>query len=500
MNYLTQTRSNNPTYTTFTDAILDPNADLGGLYTFANITSFQDFSWLKEANYTQICRKVFSQLGIIESLATTGHSHIESALQSYESFRHPQIAPLIQIARNLYCLELYHGPTFAFKDMALQPFSHLLDSLAKEQKQKYLILSATSGDTGPATLHGFANSTNIRAICIYPSGGTSEVQRLQMTTHTAPNLKVFGIHGNFDTAQSALKSLLNKQSFRERLSRKGYALSAANSVNIGRIAFQIVYYFVIAREMFKQGIKKFDVIVPSGNFGNALAGFFARELGVPITKLCIACNPNDILSEFFNTGVYDLRNKTLVTSFSPAMDILKSSNIERLLFAYFGAEKTKQYMESLDTERIFSLTKEELAQLQTVFEARSFSDTACLEGINQAFKEHYMLDPHTSNAYLFAKLRTNTLPTQEAQVILSTAYFAKFAKATFKALKGGDSKRMDALDDLHTLQEIQQEIRTNINPNFALESEILSLFGKKEIHTSIYQVADLEEEILHFCV
>lgn len=497
MNYLAQTRSNDETYKTFSDAILDPNAKLGGLYTFNNIKPFSDFTWLKKASYVDICNKVFSQLGIIDINSNNISSYIQIALKSYDSFRHKEICPLVNISPNLHCLELYHGPTFAFKDMALQPFSKLLDSLASSQKQKYLILSATSGDTGPATLQGFADSTNIRAICIYPKGGTSEVQRLQMTTQDAKNLKVFGIQGDFDMAQNSLKLLLRKQSFRENLTNMGYALSTANSVNIGRIAFQIIYYFVIARDLYLQGIQEFSIIVPSGNFGNALAGFFAKQLGLQITKLCIASNPNDILSEFFNTGIYDLRNKILKQSYSPAMDILKSSNIERLLFALFGTNRTRQCMESLDKDLIFSLTKEELKTLQTLFEAHSFDDSSCLIGIKKAFNQGYVIDPHTSNAYLFAKLRESSINGQ-TQVILSTAYFAKFAKTTLKALKG-DSDRIKSIGDLEALKEIQKEIRNNINPNFTLESNITSLFNKSEIHTHTYNIEDLEQEILNFC-
>ena len=365
--FLSQTRSQAQTHTTFIQAMLDPNADFGGLYTFPTITPFDDITRLYELEYRDICKEVFKQLHIDIDSAI-----LESALQSYNTFRNNNIAPFVKIEDNLYCLELYHGPTFAFKDMALQPFSKLLDSVATQQKQQYLILSATSGDTGPATLNAFANLHYIKAICLYPKGGTSEVQRLQMTTQDASNLKVFGIHGDFDTAQSTLKTLLKNEKFRESLEKKGYKLSAANSVNIARIAFQIVYYWVIGKELFKQNITYFSVVIPSGNFGNALGAFFAKKLGLPITKICIASNPNDILTEFFTTGSYDIRHKTLHLSYSPAMDILKSSNIERLLFAYFGAVRTKELMESLDTKLFFTLTKQELAQLQETFEAQSF--------------------------------------------------------------------------------------------------------------------------------
>ena len=487
--FLSQTRSQAQTHTTFIQAMLDPNADFGGLYTFPTITPFDDITRLYELEYRDICKEVFKQLHIDIDSAI-----LESALQSYNTFRNNNIAPFVKIEDNLYCLELYHGPTFAFKDMALQPFSKLLDSVATQQKQQYLILSATSGDTGPATLNAFANLHYIKAICLYPKGGTSEVQRLQMTTQDASNLKVFGIHGDFDTAQSTLKTLLKNEKFRESLEKKGYKLSAANSVNIARIAFQIVYYWFIGKELFKQNITDFSVVIPSGNFGNALGAFFAKKLGLPITKICIASNPNDILTEFFTTGNYDIRHKTLHLSYSPAMDILKSSNIERLLFAYFGAVRTKELMESLDTKLFFTLTKQELAQLQETFEAQSFSDAECLHGIKEAFVNGYMLDPHTSNAYLFAKQRQKV--TQKTQVIISTAHFSKFAKAVLLALSSSNANDIESLNDKEALHRIIQIIQQQYHTPIKLDSAITELFTKKEVHTTCYEPNTLQEHII----
>ncbi len=491
--FLGQTRSDEATHTTFIQAMLDPNAAYGGLYTFCDIKPLHDLTALYALSYNAMCQQIFTHLGIgLDSKL------LESALASYATFRTDNIAPLIQIESQLYALELYHGPTYAFKDMALQPFSTLLSLIAKQNNKKYLILSATSGDTGPATLSGFANKQNIKAICIYPKGGTSEVQRLQMTTQTATNLKVYGINGDFDLAQSTLKALLKNENFRNLVTEKGYALSAANSVNIARIAFQIVYYFIIGKELAKQGINAFSVIVPSGNFGNALGAFFAKKMGLPITKICIASNPNDILTQFFTTGVYDIRNKALRLSYSPAMDILKSSNIERLLFAYFGAKKTKAYMESLDKTQYFSLTSDELKVLQTLFEAHSFSDEACLYGIQQAFAKGYVLDPHTSNAYLFAKHRKEQGYANDTQVIIATAHFAKFAKVVCKALCNIDSHTMAILNDKEALDKIFNLLHTHniAQENLQIDSSILELFQKKEIHTQSYNASDLQESIL----
>ncbi|MWV62207.1 threonine synthase [Helicobacter saguini] len=519
--FLAQTRSEKPTNKDFVDAILSPSAEFGGLYTFREIKPFSqnELESIYNADYTDICKRVFKQLNI-----DLDSKMLDYALESYAHFRDQNIAPLVQLEPHLYALELYHGPTFAFKDMALQPFSRLLDSIARAQNRHFLILSATSGDTGPATLSGFAGSQNIKAICIYPRGGTSVVQRLQMTTQSAPNLKVFGINGDFDAAQNALKNLLKNRHFIESLGKKGYELSAANSVNIARIAFQIVYYFVIAKELFKKKVTKFSVIVPSGNFGNALGCYYAKKLGLNITKICIASNPNDILTQFFTTGSYDISNKKLIMSYSPAMDILKSSNIERLLFDYFGAARTRELMESLEKDSKFCLKKAELVRLQELFEARSFSDKECLQGIKEAFENGYVLDPHTSNAFLFAKFREDSMESKnadsnvmlsgakhpdsrdskkdskEVQVIISTAHFSKFAKNVLLALSALDSnlsaKIIESMDEKNALDKIVNLINSKLHKNIKLDSKITELFSKKEIHNKTYEISQLENSIL----
>lgn len=495
--FLAQTRSDKPTHKDFLEAMMSPSATQGGLYTFDKITPFSqnDLESLYTLSYTELCKRVFSQLRI-----DLDSKMLDFALKSYENFSDKSIAPLAQIEPHLCALELYHGPTFAFKDMALQPFSRLLDSIARAQNRRFLILSATSGDTGPATLSGFAHSQNIKAICIYPRGGTSEVQRLQMTTQSAKNLKVFGINGDFDAAQSALKRLLNDKNFIESLHKKGYELSAANSVNIARIAFQIVYYFVIARELFKQKVSKFSVIIPSGNFGNALGCYYAKKLGLNITKICIASNPNDILTEFFTTGSYDISNKKLINSYSPAMDILKSSNIERLLFDYFGAARTRELMQSLEKDSKFKLESSELARLKELFEAQSFSDSQCLKGIKQAFESGYVLESHSANAYLFAKARQNrgNLEANETQVIISTAHFSKFPKIVLRAIADAkDSiESIESISEKAALDKIINIINSKLHKNLKLDSRILELFSKKEIHNETYEVSQLEDSIL----
>ena len=250
-------------------------------------------------------------------------------------------APLVKVKDDLFVSELYHGPTRAFKDMALQPFGSILSSIAQNRDEEYLILAATSGDTGPAALETFKNRKNVRVACLYPDGGTSDVQRLQMVTEDAPNLKVIGIKGDFDDAQAALKLLLSSDSFKVKLKEKDISLSAANSVNFGRIIFQLVYHIHSYLELVRQNeIELGDKVylnVPSGNFGNALGGYYAMKMGLPVEKILIASNKNNVLSDLINTGVYDIANTALIPTSSPAMDILKSSNVERVLFDLFGA-------------------------------------------------------------------------------------------------------------------------------------------------------------------
>lgn len=474
----------------FISSMLNPSASFGGLYTFSNIRKFspQELDKLYSLDYFEMTKEIFLSLDI-----NIPSEILESALKTYANFNSKDITPLVKIKENLYSLELYHGPTSAFKDMALQPFTKILDEIAKNKNEKYLILSATSGDTGPATLEGFKEAANILALCIYPASGTSEVQKRQMTTMDAKNIKVCAIKGNFDDAQSELKSLINNDDFIQKVKSLGYKVSVANSINIARIAFQIVYYFEISKKM-KNTI--FDVIVPSGNFGNALGAFFAKNMGVKIDKIKIATNPNDMLDIFFRTGAYDLRQKVLIPSYSPAMDILKSSNIERMLYFYLGETRTRDLMESLDRDKYFHITNDELEKLQNTFLSNSFSDNECLEGIRECFLKHkYVIDPHTSNAYLFAKkyldsiLDSNNL---KPQVIISTASFVKFIPTMLRAFNLGNTE--NEKEGLKILQDFF--MKNSIKGGNHINKNILELFSKAQQHCGIYDKKDIENEIL----
>jgi threonine synthase len=414
---------------------------------------------------------------------------IETALATYDSFDDPtNPVPVVKVWDDLYVSELYHGPTRAFKDMALQPFGVVLSRLAQKRGEHYLIMAATSGDTGPAALDTFRNKANVKVACLYPDGGTSDVQRLQMVTEAADNLKVIGIHGDFDDAQSALKTLLASATFRSKLKEKGTLLSAANSVNFGRIIFQIIYHFHSYLELVRQGAiqcgDKVYLNVPSGNFGNALGGYYAMKMGLPVEKILIASNSNNVLTDLINNGQYDLRQRTVVGTTSPAMDILKSSNVERILWDLFGTDRTKALMQQLDSDKHYSLSAEELSQLQAIFAADFCSDEEGKGYIQKAFKGGYLMDPHTATCFkTFETCRDKPLKT----LVYSTAEWTKFSPTIANALTGEV-----AAQDQAALKSIAKAAGVTI------PTMIEALFDKDICQTTLINKEVIEQEVLDF--
>ncbi len=484
-----ETRGNDgkkPSSLPFSEAILSPSASFGGLYVPERLPELGTKFLTKhiDSDYKALA------LNLLESFEIDIDKEILiEALNRYDTFDDPQNpVPTVQIEDDCYVSELYHGPTRAFKDMALQPFGHILSSVAQKKDENYLILAATSGDTGPAALETFKNKKNIQVVCMYPANGTSDVQRLQMVTEDAPNLKVIGINGNFDDAQSALKNLLASPSFEATLKEKHISLSAANSVNFGRIIFQIVYHIhnyleLVRDEAIKIG-EKIYLNVPSGNFGNVLGGFYAQEMGLPVQKLIISSNENNILTRLIQTGIYDIRDNDLKLTTSPAMDILKSSNVERVLFSLYGANRTRELMENLDKNNIYTLTAKELNQLQEIFVADFCSDDEGKEYIKAAFKDGYLMDPHTATCFK----TYNTITDQNIKtVIYSTAEWTKFSPVIANALTGEEDTK-----DIVALESISTEA------NIEIPSMIQELFSKKIVHNSIIEKEDIEKEILDF--
>lgn len=484
-----ETRGNDgqrPAQISFSEAILSPISSFGGIYSPQSLPNLgKDFlAQHIDADYKQLARDLLSACEIDIDQAV-----IDQALDLYDNFddsRNP--VPVRKVYDDLFVSELYHGPTRAFKDMALQPFGMVLSSIAQQRNEQYLILAATSGDTGPAALETFKNRANVRVACMYPDGGTSDVQRLQMVTEDADNLKVIGIKGDFDDAQSALKRLLGSDTFRQKLQEKHIFLSAANSVNFGRIIFQIIYHIHSYLELVRQNeISLGDKVyldVPSGNFGNALGAYYAMQLGLPVEKILIASNNNNILTQFINTGAYDLRDKSVIATTSPAMDILKSSNIERILFDMFGETRTRELMQQLDNEKHYQLNADELAQVQQIFAADYCNDNEGKQYIKAAFAKGYLMDPHTATCFkAYDTCRDKPLKT----IVYSTAEWTKFSPVIANALTGEVDTR-----DIDALKSIAQEA------NIEIPAVISDLFDKDIAQGTIIDKQDIEKEILAF--
>ena len=484
-----ETRGNDgqrPLEVTFSTAILGPMSSFGGIYVPKKLPDLgPDFLHGHiYASYKSLARDVLAAFEI-----DIPQDVVDKALALYDHFDDiSNPAPLVEVNDDLYVSELYHGPTRAFKDMALQPFGILLSSLAQERDENYLILAATSGDTGPAALETFKNRENVQVACLYPDGGTSDVQRLQMVTEDAPNLKVIGIHGDFDDAQNALKLLLSSESFNAKLKEKKISLSAANSVNFGRIIFQIIYHIHSYLELVRQSAielgEKIYLDVPSGNFGNALGGYYAMKMGLPVEKILIASNKNNVLTQLINKGQYDLRDTSVVPTTSPAMDILKSSNVERVLYDLYGAERTKELMQQLDNEKYYQLSEQELEKLQAIFSADYCEDNEGKQYIKDTFEKGYLMDPHTATCFkAYDTCREKPLKT----VVYSTAEWTKFSPTIANALTGEqDANDLDALTSIAREAEI------------AIPGQISALFEKKISQPTIIDKQDIEQEILAF--
>ena len=497
-------------------ALLNPSASGGGLFSPERLPLLSEdfFKQCEDLSYKQIALK------IIESFDFDVSSEVfEDALKRYDKFENPACPVQIKkLSENAYILELYHGPTLAFKDMALQPFGALLKSIAKSRNEKFLIMCATSGDTGPATLEAFADDENIKAVCLYPQGGTSEIQRQQMVKQSAANLKILGVRGNFDDTQRALKSLLADDDFKNELARANLNLSAANSVNFGRILFQIIYYLYASIYFSKHGVlspeqnlnqsdqcqacgknfgaaasvsgaqsakhsakfSSFDVIVPSGNFGNALGAYFAKKMGAKIGKIKIASNANNILTELFTRGIYDLRGRELIRTISPAMDILISSNVERLLSDMFGDARTSELMQSLARDKFYKLSASELAKLQEVFEADFCDDTQCAKFIKQESSRGVLIDPHTATCF-------KLLDESRLNLVISTAKWIKFTPSMIGAIKGRACE-----DERADMIALSKEFRSDIPP------QISRLFSAPQVHSSVVEQSEIKNAIMEW--
>lgn len=422
----------------------------GGLY------CPESFPTLSHDELTMLCEKDYKARAafILGKFLTdfTAEELEGFAAQAYanEKFGGSDTAPLVKLKDETYMLELWHGPTCAFKDMALQMLPHLLTASLKKtgETRTACILVATSGDTGKAALDGFADVPGTKMLVYYPEDGVSPMQKLQMITQEGRNVDVIAIQGNFDDAQSAVKQIFTDDETKKRLDADGMMLSSANSINWGRLAPQIAYYVSAYCDMVVRGdIEMGDAInvcVPTGNFGNILAAYIAKQMGLPIAKFICASNQNNVLTDFFKTGTYD-RNRAFYTTTSPSMDILISSNLERLLFFASGGDDAKvaDYMQSLASQGSYSIDAKLFADISEQFAGGYCDDAMAAATIRKLFfEQNYLADTHTAVAVkVLEAYRKETGDTAPA-VVASTASPFKFCRAVIEAL-GGTLERDD---------------------------------------------------------
>ena len=366
-------------------------------------------------------------------------------------FDDESVAPLAEIAPGVYMLELWHGPTCAFKDMALQMLPFLLTTASKKTvgDKTIVILVATSGDTGKAALEGFKDVKGTKILVFYPQDGVSPMQKLQMTTQEGGNVGVCAIKGNFDDAQTGVKAIFTDEAVAKKLKEHGMLFSSANSINWGRLAPQIVYYISAYCDLVKEGKvmlgDPINIVVPTGNFGNILAAYYAKSMGLPVAKLICASNSNNVLTDFLKTGVYD-RNRPFFTTVSPSMDILISSNLERLLYDLSGRDdkKIRGYMESLAKTGRYEVDDAIKEKLNSLFCAGFCDDTATKETIGETFQSRgYLCDTHTAVALHVYEQYVADTEDKTPAVIASTASPFKFSASVLDAVAKEDVSGMD---------------------------------------------------------
>ena len=449
---------------TASQAILKGLADDGGLFVPVSIPKLQvSLGELKEMTYQEIAYTVMK-----EFMTDFTEEELKSCIaKAYDSkFNTEEIAPLAKV-EDAYYLELFHGATIAFKDMALSILPHLLTTSAKKNqvKNEIVILTATSGDTGKAALAGFADVEGTKIIVFYPKNGVSRVQELQMVTQKGDNTSVVAIHGNFDNAQSGVKAMFENKELEKELNEAGYQFSSANSINIGRLVPQVVYYvYAYAKLLQNEEIaedEEINVVVPTGNFGNILAAYYAKNMGIPIAKLICASNENKVLYDFFQTGTYD-RNREFVLTTSPSMDILISSNLERLIYKISGedARKDTDLMTELKTKGSYAITGEMKANLAD-FAAGYATEEQVAKTIHDIYEDTgYVMDTHTAVAATVYKAYREDSKDDRKTVIASTASPYKFAGSVMSAI----DPKYKGQDDFKLIEELQKVSGTEL-PN-----------------------------------
>ena len=470
-------------------AVLDGQASDGGLYVPQSLDDIRiDYHDAIKGGFRDMAKAVW-KVFFDDYGADKTDELVEKSYR--DKFAAPEITPLAKVrasSGDAYVLELYHGPTSAFKDVALSALPNLL-SASREMNgftDDIMILTATSGDTGSAAIAGFSDVPGTGIIVFYPYGGVSDTQRLQMVTAAGSNVTACAIRGNFDDAQTGVKKL-----FREIPHPvSGVSLSSANSINIGRLVPQIVYYFSAYAQLLEKGaIKdgdKVDFIVPTGNFGDIMAGYFALMMGLPVGKLVCASNKNDVLTEFLNTGHYNRKREFWKTT-SPSMDILVSSNLERLLYYVCGPEHTLSYMKQLEECGEYSVTSSELDEIKSIFEGVCADDSEGAAAIKSVFeRDHYLMDTHTSIAW--ACMEKAGLSDAAATVVLSTASPYKFSAAVLEAL--GEELTGSDEGNMKRVREIT---------GVPVPAGLAGIFEKPVVHDGVIDTADMKAYVIEKC-
>lgn len=470
---------------TASKAILKGLSEDGGLFVPTRIPSLDiPMETLSQMTYQETAYEIMSRFFTDFTEEELKHC-INSAYD--QKFDTEEIAPLRE-ANGTYFLELFHGATIAFKDMALSILPHLMTTAAKKNqvKNEIVILTATSGDTGKAAMAGFADVPGTRIIVFYPKHGVSPIQERQMVTQKGSNTYVVGITGNFDDAQSAVKEMFNDKALAEELKEAGFQFSSANSINIGRLVPQIVYYVYAYASLVRKGSiqagDKINVVVPTGNFGNILAAYYAKQMGLPIRKLICASNENRVLYDFFRTGTYDRKREFILTS-SPSMDILISSNLERLIYRLTGEDSAacKERMDALATGGAYTISEEMKSQLED-FYGNYCSEGETREAISATYYgSGYVIDPHTAVAAGVYQKYLRETEDSTPTVIASTASPYKFTRSVMDAL----SDRYEGLDDFALADALEKL------SGVKLPKAVEEIRTARVLHQRVVDVADM---------
>lgn len=478
---------------TASQAILKGLAEDGGLFVPTEIPALPvSLAALAGMNYQETAYTVMK-----EFLSDFTEEELKNCIaRAYdEKFDTTEIAPLKE-ADGAYYLELFHGATIAFKDMALSILPHLMTTSAKKNqvKNEVVILTATSGDTGKAALAGFADVPGTRIVVFYPKGGVSPIQEKQMVTQKGENTFVVGIHGNFDQAQSGVKAIFGDKELAEKMDKHGFQFSSANSINIGRLVPQICYYVYAYGRLLAQGTisegEKINVVVPTGNFGNILAAFYAKLMGLPIDKLVCASNDNKVLYDFFSTGTYDKNREFILTS-SPSMDILISSNLERLIYRIAGndADKTRAFMASLTGEGVYTITDEMRSALGD-FYGNYAKEAEAAAAIRRLYEDTgYIIDTHTAVAAAVHEKYKAETGDDKVTVIASTASPFKFTRSVMSAINGetyADMEDFALCDELSRIGGV------------AVPRAIEEIRSAEVRHSTVCDVPDMKKSVEKF--